>query len=843
MEKRTVRIYKSPDGKGKYINKTNQFLHRAQEGAQVDNGMDQYVQYIQSELQNQTAPEEIYNNLVKAGLPEEDAQSLIQQIMQGMSQPQENEAAEYQDGGESQAISQYDEMNDQTEEEEEPETLASLIEETPGTQNIKFPGLAEYMPNYEPIGWEASNIDSEGQPTFAKGGTKKSFAKNVLSYLKKQQEGGDSAPEEQDPNRPLGRGTLQDTSTDTVSKRKSNFLATLKNQADQAKTEEVYEKLMQSGDPSFMKIADTLGQGEKAKPLGLPPIAQTGGFTGGEDPMTYFQDGGYDEQYAQEGKEVRKAKINYVPRRVTVDRGLGELLPWNKLISSKKQFSQTNPYHLADHKAYTGSMEGYEPIERRVTKSGIFGRPKEWTDVYSKKGTSAPKTPGQEIKAAYEKQIADARTKDTGDKYGMSEELWDSLPGKAKRDIRKGERRLNRELERGIKQNAEEVEFNKGVHKFTDLGEQERKQNQARISKGNERLKEVSTEMGMDNPEWWANATRKEEEALPYGLTLEDLEMLNTEQVSAEKNQMNPFYDKQNEAAAKLKKFYDSEKDYAQNESDIKNAANLQFSKIKSFRPDKNLAAMYEQKRKQQEETQSLNEQMRQAEYEKKLGGWLNKYQIAGGVKSPTNKLSPNSDATANTGDLSGALKPQQNANTFMGATASWMNQSAPQNKEAGVAAIQMDPNQTKDQTVTSLDFGDSGEDDQIAVDNKKERNWNIDGEASVNAFNAAANAGLGFIDRMNQAKQEKQMLENEFNSDNLYSSSNDKFRGDYAQLGQKSGLMRYDQMGQDTYGAFAYGQSGGYMQSGGFTEGDEIDMTEEELQDFLANGGEVEYL
>jgi hypothetical protein len=54
MEKRTVRIYKAPDGQGRYINKTNQFLHRAQEGAQVDNGMDQYVQYIQSELQNQT---------------------------------------------------------------------------------------------------------------------------------------------------------------------------------------------------------------------------------------------------------------------------------------------------------------------------------------------------------------------------------------------------------------------------------------------------------------------------------------------------------------------------------------------------------------------------------------------------------------------------------------------------------------------------------------------------------------------------------------------------------------------------------------------------------------------
>jgi hypothetical protein len=49
--------------------------------------------------------------------------------------------------------------------------------------------------------------------------------------------------------------------------------------------------------------------------------------------------------------------------------------------------------------------------------------------------------------------------------------------------------------------------------------------------------------------------------------------------------------------------------------------------------------------------------------------------------------------------------------------------------------------------------------------------------------------------------------------------------------------------MGSDTSGRFAYGQSGGYMQDGGFAEDDVVEMTEEELQEFLDNGGEVEYL
>jgi hypothetical protein len=495
MEKRTVRIYKAPDGKGRYINKTSQFLHKAEEGAQVDNGMDQYVQYIQSELQNQTDPQEIYQNLVEAGLPEENAQSLIQQIMQGMPQSQEAEpaqeveAAQYQDGGEQEVLDQYDAMTDQGQEDPQSYNIDDMIENTPGTQKFQFPGLDQYIPSYNPIGWDESNVDAYENATFERGGTKKSFAKNVLAYLKKQQEGGEGDAAEVDPNQPLGRGNLQDTDTDTISKRKSDFLATLKNQADTAKTEELHGKMMQSGDPSLMQIANTLGQGEKAQPIPFAPVAQTGGFTGGADPMDYFQDGGYDQAYAQSGfsiqkkdvdhskdgvdvnEEIRRAKINYVPRYTTVDGGLRNLIPWNRLVSSQDKYTRSNAYNVGDKSAYTGNMEGYKPIERRVTKTGIFGRPKEWTDIYSNAPQADPYKGNKLLMGDYpppsEKDVKSKKdSKPEGwvditgpDRGGMSDKEWDDTGFFAKMAIRKGDRQGARNEKRYNKQLQKDREF------------------------------------------------------------------------------------------------------------------------------------------------------------------------------------------------------------------------------------------------------------------------------------------------------------------------------------------------------------------------------------------------
>ena len=81
-----------------------------------------------------------------------------------------------------------------------------------------------------------------------------------------------------------------------------------------------------------------------------------------------------------------------------------------------------------------------------------------------------------------------------------------------------------------------------------------------------------------------------------------------------------------------------------------------------------------------------------------------------------------------------------------------------------------------------------------------------------------------------------------------IYSTATEQDRGDYVAAGSKLGLYRYDQMGQDRDGRSTFGQYGGYMQDGGFydpyfEEDEEVMMTPEELEQFLAAGGQVEYL
>ncbi len=747
MEKRTVRIYKAPDGQGRYINKTSKFLNKAQEGAQMDSGMDQYVQYIQSELQNQTDPQEIYQNLVEAGLPEENAQDLIQQIMQSMSQPQEGEAPEYQDGGEQQVMDQYAAMTDEGQEDPESYSVDEMVENTPGTQTFKFPGLDQYIPSYNPIGWDESNVDAYGNATFERGGTKKSFAKNVLSYLKKQQEGGEGDAAEVDPNQPLGRGNLQDTSTDTVSKRKSDFLATLKNQADTAKTEELHGKMMQSGDPSLMQIANTLGQGEKAKPIPLPPIAQTGGFTGGEDSMDYFQDGGYDEQYAQDGTEVRRAKINYVPRYTTVDGGLRNLIPWNRLVTSKDKVDVSNAYNVGDKSAYTGGLEGYKPIERRVTKTEIFGRPKEWTDIYSNAPQVDPYSGNKLLIGKYpppnEKNSKgqDWQTITGSEHAGMSDDDWDKLSFSAKRAIKKGDREAVRNERRYNKQLQKDKEF----------------------------------------------------EAFGKGLPSKNYEFDNEEDYNTHWNGLK-MDENMNPIPYKLKgNVYKSDQLY-------KNAG-IEYKPIE-FNADYSPEDKWHVGRTKRYEA----------------GGYLPKAQTGPTVKSGTSALNPGSDPTN------------------------------PANEKEDLTKFTLDLDKVEAEA-DQKGFWDQAppketpEYNTIGIDSKRKKKYGFNGEEGVNVFNAGAEGVLGFINRRQQQKQQNDFMNNNFNADNIYAHSSDKDRGDYVDYGSQLGQFRFDEMGSNTNGRFAYGQSGGYMESGGYAEGDELDMDEDQIKEFLANGGEVEYL
>jgi len=129
----------------------------------------------------------------------------------------------------------------------------------------------------------------------------------------------------------------------------------------------------------------------------------------------------------------------------------------------------------------------------------------------------------------------------------------------------------------------------------------------------------------------------------------------------------------------------------------------------------------------------------------------------------------------------------------------------------------------------------DDGSYDSLSQDYEVKRDW----DKTRNRFDTgmlAVNFGLDTIDQINANKQQNQMRPT---VENLYGVNNTYDNGTYA---SNSGLFRPDKMGFN--GVVKYG--GGIYAMGGNTMDDEEDvqyMTQEEIDDFIANGGELEYL
>ena len=117
----------------------------------------------------------------------------------------------------------------------------------------------------------------------------------------------------------------------------------------------------------------------------------------------------------------------------------------------------------------------------------------------------------------------------------------------------------------------------------------------------------------------------------------------------------------------------------------------------------------------------------------------------------------------------------------------------------------------------------------------KVKNEYDIDPQTALNIGNAAANTGLGMIERFQDAKANNKQLAR-YMSDNLNASEAHTNRGTYD---TNSGLFRPDQMGFT--GVAAYG--GMFEYGGSYQEGGEAYMTQDEIDDFIANGGELEYL
>lgn len=135
-----------------------------------------------------------------------------------------------------------------------------------------------------------------------------------------------------------------------------------------------------------------------------------------------------------------------------------------------------------------------------------------------------------------------------------------------------------------------------------------------------------------------------------------------------------------------------------------------------------------------------------------------------------------------------------------------------------------------------------------VGVENKGENMYNFSGEELVNASILGRNTAAGFINGVRANKANLKFQNENFNADKIYGSQAALDRGDWTQAGD----FRTPEQGADWVNR-SMAQYGGVYQEGGiptfdsypsdYTENEEVWMTDDEIAEYLANGGEIEYL
>jgi hypothetical protein len=414
---------------------------------------------------------------------------------------------------------------------------------------------------------------------------------------------------------------------------------------------------------------------------------------------------------------------------------------------------QSNPYMLGTGTPYMDPLTGMKPIARQVTKRGLLGRPKRYTDIYSIPGSTASQGDGNIIADGNTLIFPDRKSKGQasltlldnphGDRPERQHTNVDGLGLNARMAIRHGERQMNRN-DRRLARHPELLESSPSS-KITEYPRQEF----------------TGTLINTSGPR----------------VTEEDIQMA--------------------------------------------------------------------------------------------YGGYLPKANNGITINNP-NLPQP---APANP-DLASGSQPGLIGNVTQGPNSVWSQQqsfNAPAPTSAAVQSYNNDPmnnmpveplgddlsncteEQKKDSTSKCYKAGQG--DKLVGVNYGRMKSKTTDPEAMVNVFNAGVRGITGLLNRKDEKIKERQMYDN-LTSDNLYAAQGTKHRGDWVDVGSQMGQYRFDQMGQDRSGFSSYGKYGGFMQDGGemgylpdedysddYNEGDEVYMTDEDIRQFMAKGGQIEYI
>ena len=142
------------------------------------------------------------------------------------------------------------------------------------------------------------------------------------------------------------------------------------------------------------------------------------------------------------------------------------------------------------------------------------------------------------------------------------------------------------------------------------------------------------------------------------------------------------------------------------------------------------------------------------------------------------------------------------------------------------------DPNQINSDQAKRAYSGD------VTVDIKNSLS-NDQLQAGMNLANAGIRGITGMKNKMDDARIAQGFYDN-FTSDNIYASDPSKEVGDYSE----AGLYQPSAQGQ-VWGSRSkqYGGDISFGEDPDYVEGDEVYMTDDEIRQYMANGGQVEYL
>ena len=551
-------------------------------------------------------------------------------------------------------------------------------------------------------------------------------------------------------------------------------------------------------------------------------VMQKGGYVNmnTENPITKFTSGGVELPEADDGYQVKcdpgyiwnetyqtcipLMRYNYNYRRGPVTSGglFRTLAPWNPIFGNRLRM-KGNPYLVNSGMPFRGSLQGMMPIATDVYKRGLFGRPKRFINYYDPSGQGLS---AENIQSIYDNQ---------GGSRGR----------KSSNVVNKGKDVVNR-----VVNNADKT--------INDFKESRRDRRYSKYL-GN-RYGEDYWYGDREADNWKTGYGEKDD---PYSYHADDLE--DGIPGMRSQKQLDKLY-----AWEDRQRFKDARSEMRQ---DVREQNKLDREEAKRFRQAR----------------RNLKNPKSQAMYGLEMfdpGGFVGD-DLMGDQSNYLGEANTGPGTIWNTMD---SFNTNQNiTNPEVEAfNSDPMNNMVTEPSQSGRGLDTCTEEQKRDTTsecYCSPEARQNPQDQRCYNPGLVGVEWGVnktvtDPEAGVNVFNATMRGGLGRIKRARDAKYQNKMILDNSDPMNLYANATTTDRGDWQDFGSKSGMWKYDQEGTDDLSDYKVSRYGGYLKNGGthkmfnglnmrnsdhkyYEQDEEVYMTPEELEQFLAAGGQVEYL